>query len=58
MCCRQRYNCVTEDLLSVHPAGNPISHSTHAGFGGPPIARPSVSLTTFPFRITSAVPSL
>jgi hypothetical protein len=48
----QRDNSVTEDVLSVHPAGSPMSHSTHGGFGGPPSALPSVSF------FTSAVPSL
>jgi hypothetical protein len=26
---------VTEGFKSVHPVGNPISHSTHGGFKGP-----------------------
>jgi hypothetical protein len=31
-------NSVAERLESVHPSGNPISHSTHVGFSGPPTA--------------------
>jgi len=27
---------VAEAAQSVHPSGNPISHSTHVGFNGPP----------------------
>jgi hypothetical protein len=27
---------VPETLESVHPSGNPMSHSTHGGFNGPP----------------------
>ena len=29
---------VSEALKSVHPSGNPISHSTHVGFSKPPTA--------------------
>jgi hypothetical protein len=28
---------VTERGKAVQPMGNPISHSTHAGFNGPPL---------------------
>jgi hypothetical protein len=28
---------VAEGPQSVHPAGNPISHSTHVGFSGPEV---------------------
>src|SRR6185503_436653 len=28
-------DCVSKGSKSVHPAGNPISHSTHVGFNGP-----------------------
>jgi hypothetical protein len=27
---------VSEGPQSVHPSGNPMSHSTHVGFNGPP----------------------
>lgn len=27
---------VAEGAQSVHPGGNPMSHSTHVGFSGPP----------------------
>ena len=29
---------VSEGFKSVHPVGNPMSHSTHVGFNAPPIA--------------------
>ena len=32
-----RDDCVSEGSQSVHPIGNPISHSTHVGFSFPPI---------------------
>jgi len=32
---------VSEAAQSVHPGGNPISHSTHVGFREPPGSRPS-----------------
>ena len=31
-----RHDGITELLESVHPAGNPMSHSTHVGFNAPP----------------------
>lgn len=32
----RRYYGVSEALKSVHPIGNPMSHSTHVGFSRPP----------------------
>ena len=29
---------VSESFKSVHPSGNPISHSTHIGFSRPPVS--------------------
>ena len=29
---------VSESFKSVHPLGNPISHSTHIGFSRPPVS--------------------
>ena len=31
-----RNYCVSETFKSVHPIGNPMSHSTHVGFNWPP----------------------
>lgn len=41
---------VPEASQTVHPSGNPMSHSTHVGFNCPPIATawPSVSATAQP----------
>lgn len=30
---------ISEGSKTVHPSGNPISHSTHVGFNEPPVAR-------------------
>jgi hypothetical protein len=38
---------VSESSKSVHPAGNPMSHSTHIGFTFPPIADGSTEATLF-----------
>ena len=36
---------VSESSQSVHPGGNPMSHSTHIGLNFPPIADASVNAT-------------
>jgi hypothetical protein len=41
------YYGVSESSKSVHPAGNPMSHSTHVGFNLPPIADGSAVPTLF-----------
>ena len=35
-CCHDRNLPVSKGSQSVHPMGQPISHSTNAGFSGPP----------------------
>lgn len=44
---------IASETMSVHPAGNPMSHSRNWGFKGPPItaARPSPLLGDAPFRL-------
>ena len=43
--CDLRDDRVSDSPKSVHPGGNPISHSTHAGFSEPPAAL--FSITSF-----------
>jgi hypothetical protein len=38
---------VAEGSKSVHPLGNPMSHSTHVGFSCPPMASGSRAATAF-----------
>ena len=38
-----RHNGISEGSNSVHPAGNPMSHSTNSGFNWPPAASDSSS---------------
>lgn len=38
----RRYDRVAEGMLSVHPAGNPMNHSSHRGLNCPPMMPGSV----------------
>jgi hypothetical protein len=44
---------VPEASNAVHPSGNPMNHSHHVGFGGPPrtVAKPSPLFDDAPFRL-------
>ena len=42
-----RYDGVSESPKSVHPSGNPMSHSTHVGFSFPPMLSGSAVATAF-----------
>ena len=44
-------DCATEGAQSVHPIGNPISHSTHVGFRAPPAPDVTVSFNGREFRV-------
>jgi hypothetical protein len=49
---------VPESPNSVHPTGNPISHSTHSGFDGPPSASGSDGVPRFSTLATAFATSL